>query len=626
VIVQSNWCRIFQNILGKLLSYFQSDEDVPQTDTHWVSESGIIDIFVLLGPRPYDVFKQYAALTGTPPQPPLFSIAYHQSRWNYNDEKDVQNVDGGFDEHDIPYDVLWLDIEHTDGKRYFTWDSGKFPMPADMQKSLAKKGRKMVTIIDPHIKRDGNYFIHKDAEEHGYYVKKADNTSVYEGWCWPGSSSWIDFLDPKIRQWWSEQFALDKYQGSTLSLFTWNDMNEPSVFNGPEITMHKDARHYQGWEHRDVHNIYGMLQQEATAAGHLLRSGNRERAFVLSRAFFAGSQRFGAVWTGDNAADWGHLRMSIPMLLSMGVAGLQFVGADIGGFFKNPDPELLVRWYQAGAFYPFMRAHAHLDTRRREPWLYDADKMAAIRSVVRLRYQLLPYWYSVFHEAHRMGLPVLRPLWVEFPRDKNTWAAEDQFMVGDCLLVHPVTEQGATSVQLYLPGTSTLWYDMDDYTVYTGGSRYSISAPLTKIPVFQRGGTIVPKKMRVRRCSSLTASDPYTLIVALDEKKEAKGELYIDDGHSNDYLTGGFVVREFEFDRHTFTSSTWTFSGTFPTKAWVERIVILGYPLEPYRVMISLGAGSEELMFDYKSSNKALTVRRPGINILEDFSITIYDG
>jgi alpha 1,3-glucosidase len=282
--------------------------------------------------------------------------------------------------------------------------------------------------------------------------------------------------------------------------------------------MHKDARHYQGWEHRDVHNIYGMLQQAATANGHLVRSGNRERPFVLSRAFFAGSQRFGAIWTGDNAADWEHLKISIPMLLSISVAGLQFVGADIGGFFKNPDPELLVRWYQLGAFYPFMRAHAHLDTRRREPWLYEADKMEAIRAAVRHRYQLLPYWYSVFYEARRMGLPIIRPSWVEFPRDKNTWGTEDQFMVGDCLLVHPVTEQAASSVQLYLPGPTTIWYDVDDNTVYTGGSRYSINSPLSKIPVFQRGGTIIPKKMRVRRSSALTANDPYTLIVALNEK------------------------------------------------------------------------------------------------------------
>jgi len=206
------------------------------------------------------------------------------------------------------------------------------------------------------------------------------------------------------------------------------------------------------------------------------------------------------------------------MLLSMNVAGLPFVGADVGGFFKNPDPDLLVRWYQAGSFYPFFRAHAHVDTRRREPWLFDPDKMAMMRDALRMRYELLPLWYTTFYETSVTGLPVLRPVWLEFPRDKNTYEMEDQFMVGRNLMVKPVTEQYATTSQLYLPGSSSMWYDYEDYTPYSGGSRYSVNAPLSKIPVFLRGGSIIPKKMRVRRSSSLMANDPYTLVVALDNE------------------------------------------------------------------------------------------------------------
>jgi alpha 1,3-glucosidase len=247
-----------QNILGKLISIFKNSDEVPQTDTRWVSESGIIDVFIMLGPRPYDVFRQYSTLTGKPALPPLFSVAYHQCRWNYNDEEDVANVDSQLDQHDFPYDVLWLDIEHTNGRRYMTWDTSKFPSPAEMQNKLATRGRKMVTIVDPHIKKDSGYHLHKEAEERNLFVRNKDG-GVYEGWCWPGTSSWIDFLNPDARKWWSEQFAVDKYDGSTLNLFTWNDMNEPSVFNGPELTMHKDAKHFGEWENRDVHNIYGML-------------------------------------------------------------------------------------------------------------------------------------------------------------------------------------------------------------------------------------------------------------------------------------------------------------------------------------------------------------------------------
>jgi alpha 1,3-glucosidase len=299
----------------------------------------------MFGPRPFDVFRQYSKLTGTTPLPPLFALAYHQSRWNYNDQRDVEQVNKGFDDNNVPYDVLWLDIEHTDGKKYFTWDGVRFPDSKKMLNDLYSYGHRMVTIIDPHVKRESSYHIHEEAQSKGFYVKTRDN-SDYEGHCWPGPSSWLDFVNPEVREWYATKYELEQYQGSTLSLFTWNDMNEPSVFDGPEITMHKDARHFGDWEHRDVHNIYGMYQQQASSEGQVRRSGGKERPFVLSRAFFAGSQRFGAIWTGDNYAGWDHLAASMPMLMSIGLAGLPFIGADVGGFFKDPSEELLNRWYQ----------------------------------------------------------------------------------------------------------------------------------------------------------------------------------------------------------------------------------------------------------------------------------------
>eukprot|EP00731_Ephydatia_muelleri_P027270 Em0019g143a len=612
-----------KSMLGKLMSYFKSGEEVPQVDTHWMSESGIVDVFVLLGPQPRDVFKQYSTLTGTTPIPPLFSIAYHQCRWNYNDEPDVENVDSGFDNYDIPYDVLWLDIEHTDGKKYLTWDLAKFPNPEAMQNKLAVKGRKMVTIVDPHIKRESGYHVHEEADANNYYIKKADGSLAYEGWCWPGTSSWVDFADPAIRKWWAESLAFDKYKGSTPNLFIWNDMNEPSVFNGPEVSVHKDTRHYGDWENRDLHNIYGMFVHQATSEGLVLRSAQKERSFVLSRAFFAGSQRFGAVWTGDNAAGWDHLQVSIPMILSIGVAGLPFVGADIGGFFKNPDADLLVRWYQVGAFYPFMRAHAHLDTRRREPWLFEADKMALIRDAIRTRYELLPLWYTAFYEHYQSGMPVARPLWVEFPRDRNTYAVEDQFMLGGSLLIRPVLEQYATSVQLYLPGNNAVWYDVKDYTTYAGAKRYTVDAPLGKIPVFQRGGTIVSRKMRIRRSSAAMANDPYTLIVALDAQGAAKGQLYVDDGHSLDYLSGAYLLREFKYSGGVLTASTAQTSGNYTTKSWLEKVVVVGLPNTPKTVKITSSTGTQDLLFTYTSSQHVLTIRKPGVNIALDFTISI---
>lgn len=314
-----------------------------------------------------------------------------------------------FEELDYPYDVLWLDIEHTDGKRYFTWDKNLFPHPKEMQEKLWSQGRRMVTIVDPHVKRDDRYYIHKEATSLGLYVKDKDGKKDYDGWCWPGSSSYLDFTDERARNWWGDQFAYNRYQGSTPSLFTWNDMNEPSVFNGPEVSMQKDLRNLNGEEHREWHNLYGMLFQRSTAEGLTRRNpGENIRPFVLSRAFFAGSQKYGAIWTGDNAAEWSHLEIAAPMLLSLNIGALSFVGADVGGFFGNTDAELMTRWMQAGAYTPFFRGHAHHDAKRREPWMFGEETMVRLRKVALARYALLPYWYTVFREAALMGMPVMR--------------------------------------------------------------------------------------------------------------------------------------------------------------------------------------------------------------------------
>lgn len=267
----------------------------------------------------------------------------------------------------------------------------------------------MVTIIDPHIKRDDKYYIHKEATALGLYVKDKTGGKDYDGWCWPGSSSYLDFTTEKVRSWWADQFHYHKYKGSTPELFTWNDMNEPSVFNGPEVSMQKDLLNLNKCEHREWHNLYGMLFQRSTAEGLTRRNeGENVRPFVLSRSFFAGSQRYGAIWTGDNLAQWSHLEIAAPMLLGLNVGALSFVGADVGGFFGNPDAELMTRWMQAGAYQPFFRGHAHHDAKRREPWMFGDETMVLLRRAAMARYALLPFWYTVFWQAGVTGMPVMR--------------------------------------------------------------------------------------------------------------------------------------------------------------------------------------------------------------------------
>ncbi|KAJ7957062.1 Alpha-glucosidase [Quillaja saponaria] len=512
-------------------------------DTFWMSEAGIVDAFFFVGPGPKDAIRQYTSVTGTQAMPQLFSIAYHQCRWNYRDEEDVVNVDSKFDEHDIPYDVLWLDIEHTDGKRYFTWDRVLFPHPEEMQNKLAAKGRHMVTIVDPHIKRDESFQLHKEATQKGYYVKDAGGND-YDGWCWPGSSSYPDTLNPEIRSWWAEKFSFQNYVGSTPSLYIWNDMNEPSVFNGPELTMPRDALHYGGVEHRELHNAYGYYFHMATSDGLVKRGNGKDRPFVLSRALFSGTQRHGAVWTGDNTADWDHLRVSVPMILTLGLTGMSFSGADVGGFFGNPEPELLVRWYQVGAYYPFFRGHAHHDTKRREPWLFGERNTELIRDAIHVRYALLPYFYTLFREANTSGVPVMRPLWMEFPFEEATFGNDEAFMVGNSLLVQGIYTERAKHASVYLPGKQS-WYDLITGTAYKGGMSHKIEVSEESIPAFQRAGTIVPRKDRFRRSSTQMANDPYVLVIALNSSQAAEGELYIDDGKSFEFQQGAYIHRPF---------------------------------------------------------------------------------
>ncbi|XP_074222053.1 neutral alpha-glucosidase C isoform X2 [Camelus bactrianus] len=561
-----------------------------RTDVRWMSESGIIDVFLLTGPTPSDVFRQYSYLTGTQAMPPLFSLGYHQCRWNYEDEQDVKAVDAGFDEHDIPYDVMWLDIEHTEGKRYFTWDKKRFPNPKRMQELLRSKKRKLVVISDPHIKVDPNYSVYAKAKEQGFFVRNHDGGD-FEGVCWPGLSSYLDFTNPKVREWYSSLFAFSVYQGSTDILHVWNDMNEPSVFRGPELTMQKNAIHHGNWEHRELHNIYGFYQQMATAEGLIQRSKGKERPFVLTRSFFAGSQKY----------------------------------ADIGGFIGNPEAELLVRWYQAGAYQPFFRSHATKNTRRREPWLFGEKHTQLIREAIRERYALLPYWYSLFYFAHVASQPVMRPLWIEFPGELETFGVEDEYMLGSALLVHPVTEPKATVVDVFLPGSNEVWFDSKTFSHWKGACTVKIPVSLDTIPVFQRGGSVVPIKTTIGKSTGCMTDSPYGLRVALSTKGSAVGEVYLDDGHSFQYLhQKQFLHRKFSFSSGVLINSCADERGRYPSKCVVEQIFVLGLKKQPSSVTAHSSDGkAQPVAFTYCAKTSTLSLEKLSLNIGADWKVHI---
>ena len=388
---------------------------------------------------------------------------------------------------------------------------------------------------------------------------------------------YLDVTNPDVRSWWASKFALDSYKGSTPDLYVWNDMNEPSVFNGPEITMQKDLIHHGEVEHREVHNVFGMYYHMATAEG--IEKRQNERPFVLSRAFFAGTQRIGPIWTGDNAADWEHLRVSVPMVLTLGLTGLPFSGADIGGFFGNPDSELLVRWYQLGAFYPFMRGHAHIDTKRREPWLFGDENTNLIREAIRNRYRLLPTFYALFDENSRLGTPIVRPLFYAFPDDPRVLRKDDCFMLGDALLVYPVMEAGASQIEIYLP--KGVWYDVDTNEKHFGPKEFMKKVTMRDIPQFQRGGSILITKERARRSTKAQRNDPITISIAPDEKGEARGAYYNDDGISFAHASpSGRNRKKLWWSRYALATSTCDPVSSkvpfFIDETEVERVRVLG--------------------------------------------------
>ncbi|ANB15348.1 glucan 1,3-alpha-glucosidase ROT2 [Sugiyamaella lignohabitans] len=615
-------------------TYVDITKDKKSTTTHWISEAGLLDVFVILGDSPAEISTLYSKLTGTVSMPQSFAIGYHQCRWNYNTQEDVLDVNEKMDEHDIPYDVIWLDIEYTMEKKYFTWNEALFPDHVSMMSDLDKTKRKLVAIIDPHIKVADNYDVVKTLKSELLAVKNSKGELFY-GHCWPGESVWIDTLSPMARSYWTSLFASGtSFGGDSQNLHIWNDMNEPSVFSGPESSMPKDNIHYGSWEHRDVHNLVGLTFHNATVDAMAKRYNFEQRPFVLTRSYFAGSQRIGPMWTGDNMAKWEYLEQATPMLLTSGIAGMPFCGADVGGFFGNPSSELLTRWYQAGAFYPFFRGHAHIDAKRREPYIPPPPYNTTISNAIKLRYRLLPTFYTAFYESSIDGSPILKPTFYVTPSNEKTYAIDDQFFVGNSgILVKPVTKESATSVDVYLPDNE-VYYDFDNFAVtYSGEGYHSIDTPLEKIPVLLRGGHIHARRERPRRSATLMKNDPYTIVIALDKNGDAEGKLYLDDGESYDYQKGEFVLQTIKYSskERTITGQPTAESSSklYPFSSLpIEKIVII-HSSEAAPVvadsLVTINEGSKSWTAEVQQSDSVsvTTIRNPRMSVGGHWSVVL---
>lgn len=515
------------------------------------AEGGDLDWYFINGPTPKQVVERYTALTGRMPMPPRWALGYNQCRYSYYPESRVRLVADTFREKKIPADVIWLDIHYQDNFKPFTWNHDRFPDPARMIGDLRAKGFHTVCIVDAHPKKEQGYAPYDSGVAGGHFVKRPDGT-IFEGAVWPakadqnpGPSVFPDFSRPATREWWGSLYQPLLDQGIAG---IWNDMDEPCVFDPPSWTMPLDLifdNESQPSTAREIHNVYGQLMSRATFEG-LARLRPNERPFVLTRASFAGGQRYAAVWPGDNTSDWSSLRQSIPTLLNMGLSGFAFVGCDIGGFVRAASPELYTRWLQTGVFYPFMRSHSDLGSPDKDPWSFGYDHENVNKEAIELRYQLLPYIYSIMQQASARGVPAMRPVFLEFPGDADAAALDDEFMFGSDLLAAPVLIEGATERDVYLPKCD--WYDYWTGKLYHGGRIVTLPVTLNSLPLFVRAGAFIFRQPVVQNTGEM-AGQPLRVLIA--PAGQSGSTLYEDDGESLDYRKGGLLQREFSQFRNT---------------------------------------------------------------------------
>jgi alpha-glucosidase len=508
-----------------------------QEAVDYSAEGGELNYYFFAGPGMKQVLGRYTELTGRMPLPPLWALGNQQSRYSYYPDTLAEQIVQRYRQEELPLDVLYLDIHYMDGFRDFTWDSRRFPDPAGLLNRLRAQGVKVVTIVDPGVKYqpDGGYAVFDQGKAGDYFLRRRDG-SLWVGRVWPGPAVFVDYTRDDARRWWG---GLHRTLLDAGVAGIWDDMNEPSDFDDQTGRSQQDVvfddlgAHTPYAENR---NVFALNEVRATYEG-LERLRPDQRPFILTRAGYAGVQRYAAMWTGDNQATWASLALDIPMFASLGLSGETFVGSDVPGFIGRGSAELLVRSYELAFLVPLCRNHAAIDSYDHEPWRFGPVYTDIIRRYLRLRYQLLPFLYTTLEEAHRTGVPLFRPLVLNFQDDANTLNLDDEFMVGDALLAAPVLAAGGRGREVYLPAGR--WYDFWTAKPVEGGRLFWVDAPLERVPLFVRGGSVIPST-RAMHYVGEKSWDPVRFDVYPDAQGSAGGSLYEDDGVSFAHRQGMF--------------------------------------------------------------------------------------
>ncbi|RCW58747.1 glycoside hydrolase family 31 protein [Halanaerobium sp. ST460_2HS_T2] len=522
-------------------SFFDLGSEGQDYYSFW-AEGGDLDYYFLNGPSIKEVIQKYSNITGRMPLPPKWSLGYHQSRYSYYPQAEVEQLVKTFRDKEIPCDAFHFDIHYMDEYKIYTWDEDRFPDPEAMFTNMADNGIKGVTIIDPGVKRDPEYNLYQEGMENDYFCKYLDG-KVFIDKVWPGKCAFPDFTQSEVRDWWA---GLQKDYVELGIKGIWNDMNEPAVFNKTD-TMDVNVMHQNDGDpgtHRRFHNLYGFLEDKATFEG-LKESLENERPFVLTRSGFAGIQRYSAVWTGDNRSFWDHIKIAMPMLMNLGMSGVSFCGTDVGGFTGNSNGELLTRWTQMGAFVPFFRNHCEVRAISQEPWSFGAKHEKIIKKYIELRYKLITHLYNLFYQASQTGVPVMRPLIMEFPEDQKCENLSDQFMIGESLLVAPVYQPDQKKRMLYLPEGK--WIDFWTKEIYQGGDHIIVDAPLDTLPLFVRAGSIIPLNKKLNYVEEEKIESLKLNIFLTEDNNLGNYSLYDDDGISYNYQDGIYNLTDFNY-------------------------------------------------------------------------------
>lgn len=571
-------------------THFDFAHERRNTTSFW-ADGGEMNYYFFYGPEISQVVKAYTNLTGVPELPPLWALGFHQSKWSYYPEKNVKDIASKFRELQIPCDAIYLDIDYMEGFRCFTWDNQRFPNPKKMVEELQQDGFKTVTMIDPGIKIDSDYWVYQQAMDNGFFCRRADGPH-FKGKVWPGECKFPDFTNPEVREWWS---GLYKEMIADIGVHgVWNDMNEPAVMEVPSKTANLDVRHdYDGHpcSHRKAHNVYGMQMIRATFDG-IKKFTFPQRPFVLTRAGYSGTQRYCATWTGDNVATWEHLWIANVQMQRMCMSGYSFVGSDIGGFAEQPNGELFARWVQLGVFHPFCRVHSSGDHGEQEPWSFGTEVTDIVRKFIELRYELLPYLYTMFYKYIKEGLPMLQSLVFYDQEDTQTHFRTDEFLFGEQILVCPVQEPNSQGRRMYIPNGK--WYNYWTDEVVNGGAEKWVSAGIDKIPLFIKEGAMIPK-YPIQQYVGEKEIEQLKIDVYYKEGVESS-TVYEDQQDGYDYKKGRYSLRNFRLKGKMDGMSIQQFKdGSYITEYKTIKLYFHGLPFKIKTIEID----NEEI--DFKS-------------------------